>query len=591
MNSNTLFRWFINRLSFLSVLLVAVASWWLSSIKYDSQVLLIKNKLLSSAMELNHSENLEDKLVNNHNYTIINEDGVMISDKQFGTMASVSFSENFKEAFSGKTVISTTVDEGIDRIECWGLIQYKGKPHVIVIRAQVETSKLKYFLLYFLLFSFLGSLILLCAASLVASPIRDCLAYLSADLKGIYREKFEKKQTYVDTDEFAEVYDKLNTLSSFIQSELSTLRGDLNQWEVFFSTMPRGLIAIDGERYIQNCNANALELLDVKDKDIAEVNGQSVMAVFRNADMNRITSDFFESNKFLEEYEFELVADDLIETIKVLCVELELPGDTDEEKKGAMVIIENITALRRLENMRKDFVSNVSHELKTPIAIVGGFLETIKECLDDKESALRFLEIVEKNTSRLSLIVDDLLNLSKLEQNEALIRKDFESKKISDTVSSAVDVCSHEAKKKKITVNLDLEDSKYYDSETMLANHRLIEQALRNLVENAIRYSPSGSEVTVSSKKINDKIEITVKDSGPGIDKEHHDKIFGRFYRVDKSRDRQTGGSGLGLAIVKHIMRIHNGNVKLESEPGEGASFTLILPYITKSKKVTLAAL
>ncbi|MCM8525589.1 MAG: ATP-binding protein, partial [Lentisphaeraceae bacterium] len=307
-----------------------------------------------------------------------------------------------------------------------------------------------------------------------------------------------------------------------------------------------------------------------------------VMAVFRNADLNRITSDFLESGSFLKENEFELVANNIIETIKVVCVQLELPGE--ETNNGAIVIIENITALRRLENMRKDFVSNVSHELKTPISIIAGFVETIKECKDDPESTSRFIDIIEKNAARLSTIVDDLLNLSKLEQNEAMVRKDFENRNISDTVKMAIDVCSHEARKKNIKLNIELEESKYYGKETMLANHRLLEQALRNLIENAIRYSPEGTKVSISSRKIKDKIEISVIDSGPGISVEHQDKIFGRFYRVDKSRDRQTGGSGLGLAIVKHIARIHNGHVKLESNVGEGSTFTLVLPYITSLK-------
>ena len=533
-----------------------------------------------SSFEANNATSFEDLSINDYNYSILNKDGEIVSDKRFGTLATSPQSLSFMKALSGKSFFNISKVEGVERLECWSLIKYKNEPHVLVLRKSVSDSKLSYFFSSFIIFAIISIFLLLFSGTLIASPFHDSLTYLDSDLKDMKSEKFDKKQASLDTCEFTQLYDSYNNLGTYIQSEFGALRSDLKQWEVFFTTMPRGLIAIDSQRTIHNCNLNSLQLLDIKGKSSSDVTGQSIMAVFRNADMNRITSEFLESGKDLEEYEFELVANNIIETIKVICVQLEL--HEEEETKGAIVIIENITALRRLENMRKDFVSNVSHELKTPISIISGFVETIKECKDDQESIFRFIDIIENNTARLSLIIDDLLNLSKLEQNEAVMRKDFESKNISETVQIVTSLCSHEAKKKKISLELELEDSKYYGEGAMLANHRLIEQALRNLIENAIRYSPEGTAVTISSRKIKEEIEISVIDSGPGIALEHQDKIFGRFYRVDKSRDRQTGGSGLGLSIVKHIARIHNGHVRLESEEGEGATFTLVLPYITK---------
>ena len=312
--------------------------------------------------------------------------------------------------------------------------------------------------------------------------------------------------------------------------------------------------------------------------------GTTVMEAFRNADLNSVTRDFFDGSETLREYEFEQVVNDIVETFKIVCVELVL--EDHENSTGALVIIENVTALRRLENMRKDFVANVSHELKTPIAIIGGFVETLKDCTDDPASSMRFLEIIEKNTARLTMVIDDLLSLSKLEQNEILIKKDFELRLIDETIRSAVDVCSYEAQKKDIDIIFELENTKDYKEGPLFANHRLLEQSIRNLVENAIRYSPEETKVWISSKKIDDQLEIRVKDSGPGIAEEHHSKIFERFYRVDKSRDRQTGGSGLGLSIVKHILRIHNGNVELISEVGQGSEFILTLPYLTNANQL-----
>ena len=587
MKPNTLFRWFFSKLSFVTVLVAVALSWWITSLEYQKEFSLLKTNLLKLALEIDKGKPLSEVTSADTTYSIVNNKGTIVLDKTFGSASSIADSEFFQRTFDGEITIRTTTFDSTQKMECWSLINYEDSRHVLILRKDFSHSRTTYFFLNFSFIFVFAMIILVFYSLIITNPISDAITYLTSEITNLQKEKYEKKLPSIDTEEFAALYDAYNKLSSHVQSQLTNLRTDVNQWEVFFSTMPRGLIAIDHERLIHNCNDNALGLMDVKEQEQSEVLGNSIMAVFRNADLNRITSEFFTSNKFLEEYEFELVANNIVESIKVICVELEMKNG-EEKSKGAIVIIENITSLRRLENMRKDFVSNVSHELKTPISIMSGFLETVKDCLDDRESALRFLNIIENNTARLNLIIDDLLNLSKLEQNEAVIRRDFESRKIADTISSALDVCSHEAKEKGIIIEKDIEDSKYYERETMLANHRLLEQAFRNLIENAVRYSPAYSTISINSRKDKDMIEISISDQGTGIAEEDQDKIFGRFYRVDKSRDRQTGGSGLGLAIVKHIARIHNGHVKLESSLGEGSTFTLVIPYITETNVPTL---
>lgn len=584
MKSNTLFRWFFSKLSLVTVLVVSGLSWWISSIEYQKELSVLKNDLLTFTVEVDKGKALSSIAAADINYSLVNAQGAIVIDKEFGTIASITDSEFFIRSLKGETVIRTATFDSSEKIECWSPVFYKNARHVLVLRKDLTGSLGKLFFVNFALILVLAVVVLVFYSLIITNPVSDAITYLTAELKSLQKEKYEKKLPSIDTAEFSALYDAYNKLSLHIQEEFTSLRTDLKQWEVFFSTMPRGLIAIDHERQIHNCNANALELMNVKDMERQSVPGNSIMSVFRNADLNRITSDFFASDKFLEESEFELTANNIVEIIKVICVELEI-NKNEEVKKGAIVIIENVTSLRRLENMRKDFVSNVSHELKTPISIIAGFVETLKECLDDPESSMKFLGIIEKNTARLNLIINDLLNLSRLEQNEALIRRDFESRSIAETINAALDVCSHEAAEKDIKIEIDLEDSKYYENGRMFANHRLLEQAIRNLIENAIRYSPGGSVVTVSSRKVKDIIKISVSDQGQGIAAEHHDKIFGRFYRVDKSRDRQTGGSGLGLSIVKHIARIHNGHVKLDSKAGSGSTFTLVIPYLTQKKR------
>ena len=228
--------------------------------------------------------------------------------------------------------------------------------------------------------------------------------------------------------------------------------------------------------------------------------------------------------------------------------------------------------------MRSAFASNVSHELKTPITIIRGYIETIQSALEDApQLALKFINKVEKNAERMTNIIEDLSILSKIEQDHTWVTKGFEEKDVNDTIKQALALCQSEVETRKVKLKVLLENSSYYSATKLKANHRLIEQALRNLIENAIRYSPEGATVTVTSRSSNDELKISIADNGPGISPKDQAKIFERFYRVDKSRDRSTGGSGLGLAIVKHIVRVHNGRIELNSTLDQGSTFTIYI--------------
>ena len=315
MRSNTIFRWFVNKLTFIALLIVFTASWWRASLKHEDLKNRLKTELLVAAFEATNASSLDGLSANDFNYSILNAEGVIVSDKKFGSMASSAQSNNFTQAISGKSLVSITNIDGVDRIECWARIKFNNSPHVIVLRQDVTTSKVQYFFSSFAVFIAIAIIVLLCSASVVTNPIQNAITDLNTDLKDIYSEKFDKKQASIDTAEFSELYESYNHLSSFVQAELGSLRADLKQWGVFFSTMPRGLIAIDDQRTIHNCNANSLDLLNVKDQKISKLPGQSIMAVFRNADLNKITSEFLAAGSFLEEYEFELDSNNIIETI------------------------------------------------------------------------------------------------------------------------------------------------------------------------------------------------------------------------------------------------------------------------------------
>ena len=230
--------------------------------------------------------------------------------------------------------------------------------------------------------------------------------------------------------------------------------------------------------------------------------------------------------------------------------------------------------LAKQEELRTGFVANVSHEIKTPLTAIKGFVETLQHGKVEKpEETGRFLEIIQRHVDRLNSIVEDLLTLSKIEQENETRALDLRNWKIGDIFQAAIQICRSIAEEK----NLSIEVSGGMDASAKF-DPMLIEQAVVNLLDNAVKYSNPGGNITVSAQTKDSEVLINVRDQGIGIAQQHLPRLFERFYRVDKSRSRQMGGTGLGLAIVKHIAQAHRGYVTVESTVGEGSTFTIHLP-------------
>ena len=237
-------------------------------------------------------------------------------------------------------------------------------------------------------------------------------------------------------------------------------------------------------------------------------------------------------------------------------------------------MLNDVTQLRQLENMRRDFAANVSHEIKTPLTAIKGFVETLRHSYNEKpEDTERFIGIIDKHVNRLTAIVDDLISLSKIEQYDEKKEIKLRKNPIRNALQNAIDNCREKAGQKEITIDMTCEK----DISAMI-DATLLEQAIFNLLDNAINYSDLRSTVQVSVVSQDPDIIISVRDHGVGISKEHQPRLFERFYRVEKARNRKLGGTGLGLAIVKHIAQAHGGHVSIESTPGKGSTFSLYLP-------------
>jgi two-component system phosphate regulon sensor histidine kinase PhoR len=242
---------------------------------------------------------------------------------------------------------------------------------------------------------------------------------------------------------------------------------------------------------------------------------------------------------------------------------------------GAVIVFHDLTQVKKLENFRHDFIADVSHEIKTPLTAIRGAVETLAEgAIQEPENAAKFMKIITKHLDRLNSLVHDILSLSRLEIKTEAKERDFATLRISSIVNTACEICQERADNKDVKFKVTMQDKDYQ----IEGDCQLLEQALINLIENAIKYNESSESIEINAYRKEDNILIEVKDHGTGIAEKHLPRLFERFYRVDKARSRKLGGTGLGLAIVKHIAQLHKGGISVESELGQGSTFILCLP-------------
>jgi len=358
----------------------------------------------------------------------------------------------------------------------------------------------------------------------------------------------------------------LNQMAHQLDWRIRSVTEERNEREAILFSMIEGVFAVDAAERFISMNQAAAKLIGVDPKNSRRKNIQEVVR-----------------NNYLQKFvKKALNSSDVVETDFVMRGtperNLQARGtvlkDASNNSIGAVIVLNDVTHLRRLENMRRDFVANVSHEIKTPITSIKGFVETLLEgAIHNPEEASRFLEIIARQVNRLNAIVDDLLSLSRLEHDSDSFVITMENTRLKRVLQSAIQTCQVRAAKKNTTIELICEE--HLEAKI---NPQLLEQAVVNLVDNAIKYSGSEKQVQVVAQQQTDEIIIQVRDWGSGIGKEHLPRLFERFYRIDRARSRDMGGTGLGLAIVKHIAQVHKGFVRADSALGKGSTFSIHLP-------------
>jgi two-component system phosphate regulon sensor histidine kinase PhoR len=335
------------------------------------------------------------------------------------------------------------------------------------------------------------------------------------------------------------------------------------QQQVLFNSMLEGLLLLDRNRRIYLANRAFKELFGLK----TELRGKTIMEALRVHELATLIERVESDGQVLD---YELKLPELSE--RWLQVNAAAISNSAGEREGTILVFHDLTRLKQLERTREEFVANVSHELRTPLSLIKGYVETLLAgARNDPEVAERFLKIIERNASRLDLLIQDLLAISALESGQVTLNfQPVPLRPLADKVLADLKTRT-DAKGVKFVNELP--------ELTAMADANRLEQVLANLVDNAIKYGRVDGTVTIGGQKVDaDKLEIYVQDDGPGIPPESLDRVFERFYRVDKARSREQGGTGLGLSIVKHIVQSHGGKVWVKSEPGKGATFFFTLP-------------
>jgi len=334
-------------------------------------------------------------------------------------------------------------------------------------------------------------------------------------------------------------------------------------FEAILKSISDGLLIIDQKGIIVLSNQSFREILKIDEHP----EGKQFMEVIRNIDLlNLIRSAMFSKEEVTQEITIKKGGKD-IEIIAKATPVINFQGSVS----SIIILLHDITRIKHLENIRKDFVANVSHELKTPLTAIKGYAETLLDGgLNDKENSLKFIEIIKNQADRLTALVEDLLTLSRIEFGE--IKVDKKSLNLDKIIDSTFQILNEKAIKKGLYIKKDIPSDA-----TVYADRDKLMQILINLVDNAIKFTDTGG-VTIKYYKENGNFVLSVKDTGIGIPKAHLQRIGERFYRVDKARSRQLGGTGLGLAIVKHLVMAHGWDLKIESEVNKGTEVKIIVP-------------
>ena len=520
--------------------------------------------------------------------TMIRMDGVVIGDSDHDprTMDNHKSRKEVAKALSGEIGSSIRMSDTTNQNMLYVAYQVQTDRGPYIIRlamglADVEqsirnlwTALIVWLLVLFLVAAFISYR--------VASGMTRPLEQITKVAKRIQRQDYKARVSVRKQDEIGELGYAINAMADSLQVQMERIRQNESQLESVLDNMINGIVMIDVTGHIVLLSRRAEDILGFTSRELV---GRHYSDARQQHELTALIREAFEKQSYIhEEMTFYYPEERLLELNLV-------PVMQDYEFVGILLVLQDVSAIRRLERMRSEFVANVSHELKTPVAAVKGFAETLLGgAVKDEETTRSFLQIIYDESERLNRLIGDILELSQIESRRAPLM--FSPVELHSFAVKTVQLLEAEAARKSIRLELVAEGDIYVE-----ADEDRLRQIVMNLLSNGINYTPEGGKVTlmvepvwpaaISPHLLSDearddyeRMRIVIKDTGIGIPKKDLPRIFERFYRVDKARSRGSGGTGLGLSIVKHLVELHNGTIVVESEVGVGTKFTIEIPVI-----------
>ncbi|MDD3268488.1 MAG: ATP-binding protein [Syntrophomonadaceae bacterium] len=501
--------------------------------------------------------------------SIVNEDGLVLGDSQFDpkTMDRHNNRPEIYQALQGKTGIELRLSDTAKVQMLYVAVPFtagdiKGAVRIAKPLTQVE-ELYRQVLLIVLLAIFLIGLVALALSIAIAKRVTRPLQDLTAGVQDMTQGNLKRRINYQSEDEVGILANAVNHMAQSLDNSINEMSEVNSRLEALLGNTVNGILMVDHEGRVNYANPVAFTLLSLKDnylgrKHVEIIGNYELLGIIDKvrAELNPVRRNI------------------ILHTLGEKVVEVNvLPLSNNRVSGGVLVVLNDISEITRLEEVRKDFVANVSHELKTPVATISGFAETLMNEGDlGAEHVKEFSIIIYEESQRLSRIINRLLELSRLES----AHQQLNSRPID--MSAVIEYAINIVKKRSNAPELTICFTKPAEAVCIAGDEDLIVQIMLNLLDNAINYSPRGQEISVSLEESKEAIKVSVADKGEGIPEKDIPRIFERFYRVDKARSKKTGGTGLGLSIVKHLVENHGGRVGVESQLGQGSVFYFTLP-------------
>lgn len=417
----------------------------------------------------------------------------------------------------------------------------------------------------------IGILVMMKISSAITQPISEFMVAAEEIAKG----NFEKIKSLRIEDEFERLSQAFENMAFQLEDQMTQLKEHGLKLQSILSSMREGIIAVDQQYNIMLINPVSLNLFE---SEVDDVIGKPILEVVRNQQIYKIVQNALKHDEY---HVKEIKIFGRKEKILRVYVNPIFNYTHEAQMIGTLLVIEDITNIKRLENLRTEFVSNVTHELKTPLTSIRGFVDTLQNgAVEDPVISKRFLEIIDIESQRLQRLIEDILLLSEIEVKETNQDVNIEIFNVVSIIEEVTQILGQKIVEKEISFNIDVKKG-LPDIEM---NRDRMKQILINLLDNAVKYTPNGRSVFLRCDFDSTHLIVEVQDTGVGIAEEALPRIFERFYRVDRARSRKLGGTGLGLSIVKHIVMLYHGSIEVKSQLQKGTTFTVKLPILVKRK-------